>query len=360
MKNQILKTFGFTFLSLTILSCSNNDDSIDDRTTDLNLKEVVANNSNNVIISTYNTLNQKAQLLKNAIDLLANDKTDANLKAAKYAWSQARIHWEQSEGFLYGPVDSEGIDPAMDTWPVDVAAMNNILNSNVNITVQTLENNNEARGFHLIEFLLWGENGQKTVGQITNRQIELLKAATQDLKNNTQKLYDGWISSGGNFVNNFLNPSEQAYPSYISVLEEMTEGMITIADEVGNGKIEDPLNSEGSTPNPQLEESRFSNNSKADFADNIRSIQNMYLGTYNGGGNGKGITVLVSSKNNTLDAKIKNAINASILAIESIPNTFTEAIYNNRPEVKNAQQKVNELHNILKAELKPFILNNLQ
>lgn len=359
MKNQILNSLGIAVLTLGIVSCSNNDDSTDNQIQNASLQEVVTNNSNNVIIQTYNTLNQRALTLKNAIETLANDKTEANLNAAKTAWSATRVHWEQSEGFLYGPVDTEGIDPAMDTWPVDVEAMNNILNGSANITVQTLENNNEARGFHLIEFLLWGENGQKTATQITDRQADLLKAAAQDLQNNTQKLYNGWIPSSGNFVNNLLNPSPQAYPSYVNVLEEMTEGMIVIADEVANAKIEDPLNSEGSTPNAQLEESRFSNNSKMDFADNIRSIQNMYLGTYNGLGNGKGISVLVAAKNSTLDTKVKNAINASISAIEAIPNTFTDAIYNNRAAVTNAQVKVNELHTILNNELKPFILNNL-
>ena len=359
MKNYLVKSAALALAVLTFASCSDNDEPTVDPVETATLKEAVTNTSNNIIINTYGNLNQKATALLTAVNQLSTSKTSANLTVTKNAWVETRVYWEQSEGFLYGPVDNEGIDPAMDTWPVDVTAMNDILNSSSPITVATLENNNEARGFHLIEFLLWGEDGTKTADQLTTRQLELLKAAAQDLQNNTQKLYNGWIASSGNFVDNFINPSPNAYPSYVAVLEEITEGLITIADEVGNSKIEDPLNSEGSTPYPQLEESRFSNNSKLDFADNIRSIQNIYLGIGNGAGNGKGLSSLVAAKNPTLDAKIKASITESINAINAIPGTFTSAISNNRNEVKAAQIKVNALHTILQAELKPFVVNNL-
>ena len=37
--------------------------------------------------------------------------------------------WEQSEAFLFGPVDILGLDPNMDSWPLDQVAIVNILNS---------------------------------------------------------------------------------------------------------------------------------------------------------------------------------------------------------------------------------------
>lgn len=360
MKNYLVKSIALAITSLTMLSCSDNEEPEVNPIETATLKEAVINTSNNIIVNTYSNLNQKASALNSAVNQLSTSPTAENLTKAKNAWIETRVFWEQSEGFLYGPVDTEGIDPAMDTWPVDVTAMNDILNSTAAITVATLENNNEARGFHLIEFLLWGENGIKTIDQFTPRQLELLKAATQDLQNNTQKLYNGWAASAGNFVDNFINPSPNAYPSYTAVLEEITEGLIIIADEVANGKIEDPLNSEGSTPNAELEESRFSNNSKLDFIDNMRSIQNVYLGTANSVGNGKGLSTLVNAKNPTLDAKIKNAITDAIMGLDAIPGTFSNAIFNNRDQVKAAQVKVNELHTILQAELKPFVVNNLK
>lgn len=357
MKNNILNLALMALTVVLVAGCTKNEGD-DDKDNPL-YKEVLINEAN-IITTTYNDLNSRAISLKSAINTFVNSVNETNLAQAKNAWIATRAPWEQSEGFLFGPVDQEGIDPAMDTWPVDVEAMNNVLNSNLPITAELIEVNEEARGFHLIEFLLWGENGNKTIADFTNRQLEYLQAAATDLQNNTQKLYDAWSSSGGNYADNLLNAGidNPVYRSQIAALEELVEGLITIADEVANGKIEDPLNSEGNTPNAELEESRFSNNSKLDFADNMRSIQNIYLGNY-GSISGKGLTDLVSPVNTGLDNRVKNLISESIQVIEEIPGTFTDAIYNSRPEVVRAQNKVNELLNILESELKPFVNNQL-
>lgn len=359
MNRYALKPGIIALASVLIAGCSDNktEDPGPDRSAEYS--EVITNISNNVIIITYKELNDKATALKSAVSALTANASAANLQAARDAWVATRKPWEQSEGFLYGPVDSEGIDPSMDTWPVDVEAMNNVLNSSATITAEVVASNDEARGFHLIEFLLWGEDGAKTYDLLTAREKEYLNAAATDLQNNTKKLYEGWISSNGNFVDNFLNPGTQgAYPSQTAVFEEIVEGLITIADEVANGKIEDPLNSAGSTPYPELEESRFSNNSKLDFADNMRSIQNIYTGKFNSAG-GKGLSELVAAENAALDTKVKKAISDAIDGINAIPGTFTSAISANRAAVISAQEKVNELMSILQGELLPFVNSNL-
>lgn len=364
MKRRIL-SLGFIAMSMTLVNCSDNDDT---NYVDPNASlftDVIGNVASNVVVETYKTLNQKAGDLRTAINTLVTTPNDANLAAARQAWVNTRKPWEQSEGFLYGPVADDalgngGLDPAMDTWPVDVEAMNNILNSGQQITANVIAANPEARGFHLIEFLLWGENGTKTAAQLTARELQYLKAAAEDLQNNTQTLINGWSASSGNYVGFFLtagNSGNVKYPSQKAALEEFVHGIITIADEVANTKIQEPLNGpNGEGVSPQAEESRFSKNSLLDFADNIRSIQNVYLGDY-GSLDGKGLTDIVASRNAQLDAAIKAKIAESISAIEAVPVSFTDAIYNNRPAVENAQQKVNELFSMLQTQLLPLINN---
>ena len=50
-------------------------------------------------------------------------------KTACNAWITAREPWEESEAFLFGPVDELGLDPNMDSWPLDQNAIVQILNS---------------------------------------------------------------------------------------------------------------------------------------------------------------------------------------------------------------------------------------
>lgn len=358
MKKRVFSLSLLAMSAVFFVNCSNNDDSSDVNPNAGLYKEVITDLSNDVITKTYEDLNSKAIALKTAINALTIGN-EVSLTAVKDAWKAARSPWEQSEGFLYGPVADDafgegGIDPKLDTWPVDVNAMNAILNSSSAITVSTLESNSEARGFHLIEYLVWGINGNKSANDLNAREIEYLKAAAQDLQNNTQILYDGWKSSGGNYANNFITAGtgNVLYPSQKLVFEEIINGLITITDEVATGKIETPLN-EGVA----VEESRFSNNSKKDFADNMRSVKNIYLGDFSGNDQ-KGLTNIVAPVNGQLDQEMKSKIDAAISAIEAIPGTFTDAVTNNRVAVQNARDKVLELQLFIQSKLKPHF-NNL-
>ncbi|OMP32733.1 imelysin family protein [Mangrovimonas sp. DI 80] len=359
MSNSIKSILMLVFISTVFVSCSdsNEDSNNDDAINEALYQEVLTNLSVSVITETYNSMNNNAIALKEAVaNLTIGDETA--LQTVKEAWQATRQPWENSEGFLYGPVDTEGIDPAIDSWPVDVNAINGILNSGNPITQSLLESNNEARGFHTIEYFVWGIEGDKAASELTERELEYLVAATENLQSKTAQLYNGWIASGGNFANNFVNAGESGsiYTSQKGALQEIVEGLSIIADEVGNGKIEEPLNGNNGGAKPEAEESRFSNNSKLDFSNNMRSILNVYVGDYNGI-NGKGISEIVATVDSSLDQEIQGAITAAIYAIDAIPGTFTEAIYDNRDAVGLAQEKVLELQSLLDSQLLPLIGN---
>lgn len=351
----------FTFIAImpfVFMGCSDNDAPEDNPINNDGLySRVLKDLSLDVITATYNQLYTNSISLEEAANVMTVGD-EAALENARNKWQSTRAPWEESEGFLYGPVDTQGIDPAMDSWPVDLNAINNILNSDNPITQALLESNNEARGFHTLEYFFWGLNGEKTASQLTPREIEYIKAAASDLRSKTEQLYFGWLPSQGNFAANFINAGENGsvYTSKINALSEIAEGISIIADEVANGKIEEPLNGNNGGPKPQAEESRFSNNSKADFANNIRSIEHIYLGKYNGV-QGSGLSNIVSGVNPSLDGEIKTAIADAVNAIEAIPGTFTEAIENNRSEVEFAQSKVLALLGKLQSQLEPIISN---
>lgn len=349
--------FFFTAMiaSPLFVNCSDNDSDPIDTNASL-YTQVLTNTSVDVITKTYQDLYNNSLILKTACQNLSiGDETE--LQVVKDAWVATRAPWEKSEGFLYGPVDTQGIDPAIDSWPVDVTAIDAILASSNSITSASLDND-DARGFHTMEYFIWGLNGNKPASELTARELEYLIAAATNLTEKTAQLYNGWLQSQGNFASNFINAGQSGsiYTSQKGALEELAEGIVIIADEVANGKIETPLNGNNGGASPEDEESRFSNNSKLDFANNVRSIQNIYLGDYSGV-NGKGLTDVVVLKNATLDTQIKAKISEAISAIEAIPGTFTDAIENNRPAVQNAQAKVSELKTILESQLQPLISN---
>ena len=343
---------GLVVLSISWSACADDALVVDNNAEQF--EAVLDNTGNNVIVNTYDDLQVATAALQLRTDALRQNPTAANLTAAREAWVAARSPWEQSEGFLFGPVDQEGLDPSIDSWPVNVTDLNNVLASSQPLTVDFLRaQEGTLKGFHTIEFLLWGDAGDKTVSSFTARQFEYLDAAAGALAADTEELFMLWSPTGGNFIEHvtLAGRGSRVYTSQKSAIEELANSIIVIADEVGNGKINDPLVQRDLS----LEESRFSANSKADFSDNIRSIRNIYTGRYGNLGNGRSLSEIVEDKDATLDAQIRAEIETAITTIISIPGTFTEAVTNDRVAVEAAQTSVRQLQATLESRLLPLI-----
>ena len=139
--------------------------------TDEVLDPIVTNYVDAVVLPTYSDLQQKATALQAAVTALNNDRTSANFSKACNAWLEAREPWEMSEAFLFGPVDELGLDPNMDSWPLDQEAIVKILESgNFNEmnwsdgdSDEAIEAAQSVRGFHTLEFLLFKDGLPRTV-----------------------------------------------------------------------------------------------------------------------------------------------------------------------------------------------------
>ena len=203
---------------------------------------------------------------------------------------------------------------------------------------------------------MWGTDGSKEIGDFTDREFEYLIATVENLKIKTQVLPDSWIASGENYSSNLINAGKSGslFISQKAALQQLLEGIVAICDEVGSGKIAGPLGDV--TPLPVQEESRFSHNSKNDFSNNIRSISNIYNGSFNIGTGG--LQDIIKNKDSELNQRVLTAITEAINSIENISGNFSTAIFNNRAEVSTAKDKVLELKQILEAEVTP-VLNAL-
>ncbi len=136
---------------------------------DEDLREIIGQYVDGVVLPTYADLVANNTKLFDAITALRLNPCDDTFAAAAEAWLVAREPWETSEAFLFGPVDNLGIDPNMDSWPLDVDMIKNILS---NGDFSELEWSGEydeedegiaaaqnVRGYHTLEFLLF-KNGQ--------------------------------------------------------------------------------------------------------------------------------------------------------------------------------------------------------
>ena len=304
--------------------------------------------ANTVVLATYTELDSKAGELLAAVKALAADASQANLEKAQQAWKATRTPWEQSEAFLFGPVDTQGLDPALDSWPVDHVNLQSVLESDDPLTVDFVSGLEDTqKGFHTIEFLLFRDGDQRKASDLTDRELEYLVSTTENLKASTSQLRLAWAPEGENFSNTVAQAGtgSAVYPSQSAAVQEMINGMIVIADEVANGKISDPYNESDTT----LVESQFSFNSISDFQDNIRGIQNVYMGKFMN--DGRGLNEFVNSKDADLDARFQQEVQAAIDAIGAIPDPFRDSITANRGAVQNAIDAVGKVQQTLEQNI---------
>ena len=126
-----------------------------------------------VVLPTYASLKSKVDALYDAVIALSNSPSNTAFETACDAWLQARQPWEVSEAFLFGPVASLGLDPNMDSWPLDQNAIVQLLNSGdwdqLNWSGDYDEDNEgiaaaqNVRGFHTLEFLLFKDGQARKV-----------------------------------------------------------------------------------------------------------------------------------------------------------------------------------------------------
>lgn len=151
------------------------------------LKPIIINYTDHVVLPTYTDLLSANTALNTSIRTLANTATeykagtktadDVNqaFKTAAANWINAREPWETSEAFLFGPVAEKGLDPNMDSWPLDVEALKNKLASGNfddmtwdgefdedDETISAVQN---VRGFHTLEFLLFYNGAPRALGE---------------------------------------------------------------------------------------------------------------------------------------------------------------------------------------------------
>ncbi len=336
-------------------------------------QEIINHISYNVILATYQNLANQTASLRQAIETLAADPTQANLDNAQNAWRAARVPWENSESFLFGPVDSLGIDPMLDTWPLNKLDLDQVLQSNRTITtdfVRALGTN--LQGFHTIEYLLFGDgvnSNTKAASSLTTKQLEYLKATSVLLAQHTAELHRAWATN--------YDPENPSLPGYVAVIsrpgfdnsfytseravmEEFVQGMMGIVDEVANGKIADPMGGNIGSANMALVESPFAWNSLNDFTNNVRSVYHIYTGQYSGS-SGPGIKALVENVDAGLAARVEQQILNCMQLIQAIRpangGDFGQAILTNdgRARAQQAIEALNALHGTLESEVLPTL-----
>ena len=335
----------------------------------------------NVVLPTYSDLKAKNSALYQAVVDFGDAPSNANFQAICDAWLVAREPWESSEAFLFGPVADLGLDPNMDSWPLDQEAIVKMLESQQWNEMEWTGDYDEdddaiaaaqnVRGFHTLEFLAFRDGKARTLtdeatdGEAANAVYnagnanawaQYMRNTAQLLVDDVTTLCDAWNNG---YAAKFKAHNGGDFTSGLSCIEQLIDGCIDIAGEVGQAKIGDPYDlyvSGKTTEALYAVESWYSWHSRDDYTNNIYSIRNAYFGSRDGSVNKNSLSALVAKYNSELDADVKAAITNAANAIQAIPQPFRNNI--NSKEAQEAMEACAELSDILEKERKPFLINH--
>ncbi len=327
-------------------------------------RQILSDFVDNVIIPNNNLFAQQAQTLSQSLDALAKAPNQQTLKTAQEHWITARAAWEQTECFAFGPASSLGYDGALDTWPVNETDLKAMLKSGVSLNAVAIDKMKETeKGFHAIEYFLFGQNKNRQPQDLAQRELSFLQLLGSNFAQVAKDLATSWNKGidGKPAYREVLTTAGESdnaiYPTLQAGAEEMIQGMIDSLDEVANEKIGEAFKKK----DPKLAESRFSLQTLADMTSNLQGVQNVYLGSFPPTNtNGKGLSTHVAQVNPKLDSEVKAQFKVAMDAMGKIPAPFETAILNPNAaaSITAAQSAINTVRETLEDQVKPLVVKS--
>ncbi len=368
----IFSGFASVALLMSMAACTpNSNNDLDDASAAAVATQFV----DHTVAPTYTALADATERLADQLAALKANPSDQGLRDACLTFLEARAWWEKSEAFLFGAAGDFGIDPHIDSWPLDEDAFRTLMNSPAMIEALDGDDGdviagerlgNALLGFHGIEYILFSEGQAKQASQISEKEWIYAAAVAGDLRNRCYQLEVGWLGenapaqhiaklddlemaytvAGGNYSygENMKNAGNagSTYTSRTAALMAIVQGCIDIADEVGSSKIYAAWHGEDVT----YIESPYSYMSITDFTNNIISIQNVYMGGVEGDRDAdKSLHNYVKELDASLDAKVIAAIGNAFDKISAMPAPF--ALNYSDPANGEAVDACSELSEIL-------------
>jgi len=311
-------------------------------------KEKIVVQYGTVIHATYAEALKEAKRLEAMIGKFVDQPMAEGLEGVRKQWILSRYSYSQSEvsRFSGGPIDDDnGFEGWINAWPIDEAYLDYVRGKPeaglINqpgevrgIDEETLFELNEqggeadiCTGYHAIEFLLWGQDfyadspGRRPLSDYTShpfakRRRDTLQACARLLVTHLSTLEANWSPGKSNYRKAFeAAPPEES-------LKKILTGMVMLA---GFELASERLAVAYDTRSQEDEHSCFSDTTHLDLINNIKGIENVWLGRFEEA-KGPGIQDLARSLDPALEANLSEAIGGCLKLAGEIPVPFDQAV----------------------------------
>lgn len=344
---------------VSFLSCKKDEDKEPEPESDFDRKVMLENIGNAIILPSYYTLSVKVTQLDSQITVFSTTPDITNLENVQNAFKEAYLAWQHVSVFEFGPAEQALLRTNTNTFPTDTTQVTTNVNSgSYNLSAVS---NIDAKGFPALDYLLFGIGADNaailekyiTAGNAANRKNYLHDVANE-IKVNVNTVYTGWTAAGGNYISTFVSAMGADVGSSCGYLVNQLNYDF---ESLKNYKIGIPLGKKTlGTPLPEKTEAHYSGISVQLAVEQLKAIENIYLGRSQQGVDGTGLDdylVHLKSQYNSgmLSDAIKAQLTMGITKLEAVPDPLSETILSNAMVVDAAYMELQKQVVLFKTDM---------
>ena len=311
--------------------------------------EVLRSLTARVIVPGYAAAAGDMALLSQSVSALCSNPGEPELAAAQNAWRQARQAWLRTESYRFGPAMDRRSISLVDWWPVDAGKIDRNLEGGEEITGERVTEFLSAtqRGLGAAEYLLFGLGSGGLSDGSDPMRCAYLQAVSGAASDEVTGILADWQGSG----------DSSGYAGYfdgtgsLALIDSDAEAqavrsLVFQVRTIANMRLGAALGID-TEPDTSAIPSGEADSSREDLISQLEGIAAIYRGA----DGGMGISARVASVSTETDARMLEAIEATIAAAMNLDGSIIAQLEANPAQVRAVYDNMKELQRVLNTEI---------
>jgi len=311
--------------------------------------------SNKMILPGYMAMQDYAEiLLTESRDFCAlSSPSDNELLPLQNAWAVFNESWQYMQWLKVGPVLEESRLFRVQLWPDsnDAVSRNigNLLLEPNEITSEMVANQPVgAQGIPALEYLLFTTGDDSILSaNDKDKRCQAVESIAQNLANISTSLYQGWLGSGGNYIEQVTSGTGD-FTSRKDAVEELVTNWLEQIEKVKDEKMLEPLaiNAPGL---PHLIEFTLSEQSLTSIKINLNAFKGLFTAI---DGHGFDNILTTHLEQQAISENMMSKLDAAIATASSLEGNFEDLLNDEqaRNTITELIQNIREIRDLVTAE----------
>ena len=311
--------------------------------------EVLQSLTTQVIVPGYDAAADSLTLLRQSVDALCAAPSEAGQEKARDAWRQARQAWLRTESFRFGPAMDRRSISLVDWWPIDPEKIDRNLAGEETVSAERVAEFLPAtqRGLASAEYLLFGPGSTGLSDGSGGERCVYTQSVVAVANDEVVGILADWQGTG----------ESGGYSSYfdgtgsLTLIDsdaeaEVVRTLVFQIRAIANMRLGPALGVDTEVDASAIPMGD-ANSSRDDLLSQLDGIASVYRGAEGG----LGLSARVASVSTDTDARMRDAIEATISAARNLDGSIIDELAANPGRVHAVYDSMKKLQLVLNTEI---------